>query len=189
MISPMANRTPDELTAGLDHVRSSPADGGTLELIVARPDVAAREILGSAQVDLGLGLVGDNWLERGSRHTEDGSAEPGKQLNVMNARVAELVAGPEPERRALAGDQLHVDLDLSEANLPAGTRLTIGEAIIEVTPDPHRGCAKFTQRFGLDAMRFVNSPIGRELRLRGLCARVVQPGTIHAGDTITVSRP
>jgi hypothetical protein len=185
----MANRTSDELTAGLERVRSSPADGGTLELIVARPDVTTREILGSAQVDLEVGLVGDNWLERGSRHTDDGSAEPGKQLNVINARVAELVAGPDPDRRALAGDQLHVDLDISEANLPAGTLLTIGDAVIEITPDPHRGCAKFTQRFGLDAMRFVNSPVGRELRLRGLCARVVRPGTIHAGDTITVTRP
>lgn len=185
----MAHLTPDELAAGLDHIRSSPADTGTLELIVARPDDEAREILGSAELDLAVGLVGDNWLERGSRHTEDGSAEPGKQLNVINARAASLVAGPEADRRALAGDQLHLDLDLSEANLPAGTRLTIGGAVIEVTPDPHRGCAKFTKRFGLDAMRFVNSPVGRELRLRGLCARVVEPGTIHAGDEVTVTRP
>jgi hypothetical protein len=185
----MAHLTPDELGAGLDHIRSSPTDTGVLELIVARPDVETREILGSGELDLDVGLVGDNWLERGSRHTDDGSAEPGKQLNVINARVAELVAGPEADRRALAGDQLHLDLDLSEANLPPGTRLAIGGAVIEITPDPHRGCAKFTKRFGLDAMRFVNSEVGRDLRLRGLCARVVQPGTIHAGDEVTVTRP
>jgi hypothetical protein len=185
----MSNLTTDALTDGLDEIRASPSDQGTLELIVARPDVTIREVLGAAQLDLEVGLVGDNWLERGSRHTDDGSAEPGKQLNVINSRVATLVAGPEADRRALAGDQLHVDLDLSEQNLPPGSRLAIGDAVIEVTPDPHRGCAKFTQRFGLDAMRFVNSEVGRELRLRGLCARVVQPGTIRAGDTIVVSRP
>ena len=185
----MSNLTTDALTDGLDLVRSSPSDQGTVELIVARPDVATREVLGAAQLDLEIGLVGDNWLERGSRHTDDGSPEAGKQLNVINSRLAALVAGPDVDRRALAGDQLHVDLDLSEANLPAGSRLTIGDAVIEVTPDPHRGCAKFTRRFGLDAMRFVNSEVGRELRLRGLCARVVQSGTIHAGDTVVVTRP
>ena len=90
----------------------------------------------------------------------------------------------DPDRRVLAGDQLHVDLDLSEANLPPGTRLALGTAVIEVTPEPHRGCAKFVERFGRDAMRFVNSPIGRELRLRGLNARVVVPGTVRPGDEI-----
>jgi len=187
----MAHLTPDELAAGLDHVRSSPTDDGTLELIVARPDLGRREVLGSGTLDLAVGLVGDNWLERGSRHTDDGSAIPNMQLNVINARLAALVAGPDgdADRRALAGDQLHLDLDLSTANLPAGTRLAIGDAVIEVTPDPHTGCAKFTQRFGLDAMRFVNSPSGKELRLRGLCARVVQPGTIRVGDTVAVDRP
>lgn len=187
----MAHRTPDELAAGLDHVRSSPTEDGTLELIVARPDVGRREVLGSGTLDLAVGLVGDNWLERGSRHTDDGSAIPTMQLNVINARLAALVAGPDgdADRRALAGDQLHLDLDLSTANLPAGTRLAIGDAVIEVTPDPHTGCAKFTQRFGLDAMRFVNAPTGKELRLRGLCARVIVPGTIRVGDTVAVTRP
>jgi hypothetical protein len=191
MMRAMAHLTSDQLEAGLDQVRSSPTDAGSLDLIVARPDVEIREILGSATLDLEVGLVGDNWLERGSRNTDDGSAEPGKQLNVINARLAALVAGPgaDAARRALAGDQLHLDLDLSDGNLPAGTRLAIGDAVIEITPDPHRGCAKFTQRFGLDAMRFVNSDVGRELRLRGLCARVVQSGTIRAGDEVTVTRP
>ena len=185
----MAQLATPQLEEGLDHVRSSPTDMGTLDLIVARPATGEREVLAEGQLDLDLGLVGDNWRERGSRHTEDGSAERDKQLNVINARLAALVAGEDPDRRALAGDQLHVDLDLSIENLPAGSRLHLGEAVIEITPSPHTGCAKFTQRFGLDALRFVNSPAGKELRLRGLCARVVVPGTIRQGDQVVVERP
>jgi hypothetical protein len=185
----MAHLITTELADGLDHVRSSPADDGTLELVVARPADGERRVLGEATLDLEVGLVGDNWLTRGSRHTPDGSAVPGQQLNVINSRLAVLVAGEDTDARALVGDQLHLDLDLSVANLPAGSRLAIGEAVIEVTPDPHTGCAKFTRRFGLDAMRFVNSTVGKELRLRGLCARVVVPGTIRVGDAIAVTRP
>ena len=190
MILGMAHLSTTELEDRLDHLRSSPTDAGTLELVVARPAEGERRVLGEASLDLSVGLVGDNWLARGSRHTPDGSAQPDKQLNVINARLARLVAGDEVDRRALAGDQLHVDLDLSVENLPAGTRLAIGDtAVIEVTPDPHNGCAKFTQRFGLDAMRFVNSPVGKQLRLRGLCARVVVQGPIRPGDTVVVARP
>ena len=115
--------------------------------------------------------------------TSDGSAHPGMQLNVINARLSALVA-VDPDRRALAGDQLHVDLDLSEANLPPGTRLAVGSAVIEVTPEPHRGCPKFVARFGREAMRFVNSPVGSALRLRGLNAKVVEAGTVRPGDEI-----
>ena len=185
----MAHLITTELDDGLDHVRSSPAVDGTLELVVARPADGERRVLGEATLDPEVGLVGDNWLTRGSRHTPDGSAVPGQQLNVINSRLAVLVAGEDTDARALVGDQLHLDLDLSVANLPAGSRLAIGEAVIEVTPDPHTGCAKFTRRFGLDAMRFVNSAVGKELRLRGLCARVVVPGTIRVGDAVAVTRP
>jgi MOSC domain-containing protein YiiM len=182
------NLTTTELEAGLDHVRAAPRDAGTLALIVARPSRGEREVLPSATLDLEQGLVGDSWLARGSRSTPDRSADPLMQLNVMNVRAADLVAGTR-DRVPLAGNQLYLDLDLSVANVPAGARLTIGEAVIEVTPEPHTGCAKFTQRFGLDAMRFVNSPLGKELRLRGLCARVVVPGTITVGDEVHVTRP
>ena len=88
------------------------------------------------------------------------------------------------ERWQLAGDQLFVELDLSEENLPAGTRLEIGSAVIEVTEQPHTGCKKFAARFGNDAQKFVMTPVGRQMRLRGMCARVVQPGTIQRGDTV-----
>jgi hypothetical protein len=178
-----------ELEATLDHLRAAPSTTGTLECIVGRPAIDERLVLDSGELDLDRGLVGDNWFERGSRHTDDGSAEVDKQLNVMGIRIAELIARSR-DRVPLAGDQLYLDLDLSIANLPAGSRLSIGDtAVIEVTPAPHTGCAKFTQRFGLDAMRFVNSPLGKELRLRGLCAKVVEPGTITTGDTVVVDRP
>jgi hypothetical protein len=152
-------------------------------MVVRRPTTGEREVLDEGTLHPTEGLVGDGWSTRGSSRTADGSAHPGMQLNVINVRLSALVAG-DPGRQALSGDQLHVDLDLSEANLPPGTRLALGSAVIEVTPEPHRGCAKFVERFGRDAMRFVNSPLGRELRLRGLNARVIEAGTVRPGDEI-----
>lgn len=173
----------EQLEQGLDHIRRAPADEGILEMIVRRPQVDAREELLEAFLDLDEGLAGDNWRTRGSKKTADGSAHPEMQLNIMSARVVDLVAGSKA-RWSLAGDQLYIDLDLSAENLPPGTRLAIGSAIIEVTTVPHAGCIKFRDRFGLDALTFVNSPIGKQMRLRGLNARVVQPGTIRVGDVV-----
>jgi hypothetical protein len=172
-----------ELEAGLDHVRAAPADSGTLELIVCRPAKGQREVLTEGTLDLVTGLTGDNWKARGSTSTPDGAAHPDAQITMMNARAALLVAG-HPDRRPLAGDQLYADLDISVANLPPGTRLALGSAVIEVTGKPHLGCFKFLARFGRDAMKFVNCRAGRELRLRGLNAKVVVPGTIRTGDVI-----
>ena len=173
----------DQLEAGLDEIRRAPKDRGTLELIVRRPATGAREVVPEAQLDLRAGLIGDNWAARGSRSTPDGSADPEMQLNVMSARVVALLAQTR-ERWPLAGDQLFLDFDLRVENLAPGTRLAIGDAVIEVTAVPHTGCAKFTERYGLAAMKFVNSPLGRELRMRGLNAKVVQPGTVRAGDPV-----
>lgn len=175
--------TRTEIETGLDPIRQSPADGGVLELIVSRPATGRREVLPLAELDLTHGLVGDNWRARGSRSTPDGAAQPDRQLTVMNARAITLLARTR-DRWPLAGDQLYVDLDLSAANLPPGTHLALGAAVIEVTAVPHTGCAKFTQRFGADAMKFVNSPTGRALNLRGINARVVQPGAIRTGDVV-----
>ncbi len=170
-----------ELEAGLDEIRQSPRDEGVLALIVRRPQTDAREVLTEGELHLVEGLVGDSWRLRSSSRTEDGSAHPDMQLNIMNARAIALVAQTK-DRWPLAGDQLFLDLDLSADNLPAGTRLALGSAVIEVTPQPHTGCKKFVARFGLDAMKFVNSPVGRQLHLRGINAKVVQPGVIRVGD-------
>jgi hypothetical protein len=177
------HRTTADLEAALDGIRAAPADRGRVELVVRRPSPGEREVLAAGELHPVHGLVGDGWARRGSRRTPDGSAHPDMQLNVINARLSRFVA-VDPERRALAGDQLHLDLDLSVANLPPGTRLALGTAVIEVTEIPHTGCAKFVERFGRDAMRFVNSPLGRDLRLRGLNAKVVQAGTVRPGDEV-----
>jgi MOSC domain-containing protein YiiM len=179
----MTHAAAAELEVHLDHIRLSPADEGTVELIVRRPGVDEREVLDEAVLDPAEGLVGDHWRVRGSGRTEDGSAHPDMQLTLMNVRAVAAVAG-ERERWALAGDQLYVDLDLGTDNLPPGTRLAVGSAVIEVTDQLHTGCAKFTARFGSDAIRFVNKGPGRELRLRGMYARVVEGGTVRAGDAI-----
>ena len=171
------------LEAGLPHVLRSPADHGRVELIVRRPAVGERETLEEGVLDLIEGLVGDNWLERGSTSMPDGSANPKAQLTLMNARVAALVAG-DAGRVPLAGDQLFVDLDLRAANVPPGTRLALGSAVVEVSEVPHLGCQKFMARFGKDAHRFVSSKQNRELNLRGVNAFVVQAGTVRAGDVV-----
>jgi hypothetical protein len=172
----MEHATREELLGGLDHVRAAPADAGTVELIVRRPAEDEREVLDEADLDTVIGLVGDRW-PLGSSPTND------TQLTVMSSRVAQLVARSR-ERWALAGDQLYVDLDLSVENLPAGTRLEVGSAVIEVSDVPHTGCAKFSARFGSEAVKFANKSPGRELRIRGMNARVVQAGIVRLGDTI-----
>jgi hypothetical protein len=177
----MRHLTMEELEAGLDRIRSAPADEGVIELIVRRPAVDARELLDVGELDPAHGLVGDTWRTRGSSRTPDGTSHPDKQLNIMSSRAVALVAQSR-DRWALAGDQLFIDMDLSAGNLPPGTRLALGSALIEITAPPHTGCDKFVSRFGVDAMKFVNSAIGRELHLRGVNARVVQAGTIRLGD-------
>jgi MOSC domain-containing protein YiiM len=173
--------TREQLEAGLEHIRQAPAEAGELRMIVRRPAVDEREVLETAELCTEEGLRGDTWANRPSPRTEHGGAHPDMQLNIMNARATALIAGAE-ERWPLAGDQLYLDMDLSEDNLPPGTRLALGEAIIEVTDQPHLGCQKFKARFGEDALRFVNSETGKRLHLRGINARVVQAGSIRRGD-------
>jgi hypothetical protein len=150
------NRTLADLEACLDYVRQSPRDTGRLELLVCRPDVDSREVLDEGRLDRVHGFVGDNWSVRGSSSKLDRSSDPNKQITIMNARVIAVLAGGK-ERWPVAGDQLFVDFDLSASNIPPGTRIQIGSAVLEVTASPHRGCQKFTARFGMNAPAFVNS--------------------------------
>lgn len=174
--------TTAELEAALDHLRDAPKDEGVVHLIVRRPRVDEREVLDEAELDPVQGLIGDSWCYRGSSKTADGGPHPEMQINIMNSRVTALVA-QEKSRWSLAGDQLYIDMDLSKENLPAGTRLEIGSAVLEVSALPHTGCTKFVSRFGMDAMKFVNSTVGKELCLRGINAKVVQAGVVRLGAT------
>jgi hypothetical protein len=167
----------------LDHIRAAPREHGQVELIVRRPAVDEREIVDLAVLDTTYGLVEDSWFTRGSSRTPDGSANPDSQVTLINTRVLRAIE-PDPDRWPLAGDQLYVDFDLSVDALPPGSRLAIGSAVIEVSEQPHTGCAKFSARFGSDALRWINSPTGRAHRMRGMNARVVQGGTVRPGDLI-----
>lgn len=174
--------TMPELEAALDHLRAAPKNDGVVELIVRRPRVDHREVLEQAELDPVQGLLGDSWSMRPSSKTPDNSPHPEMQINIMNSRVTALVA-QEKERWPLAGDQLYIDMDLSKENLPAGTQIAIGSAVLEVSALPHTGCHKFVARFGAEAMKFVNSPVGRELCLRGINARIIKGGVIQVGQT------
>ncbi len=177
----MRHLTIAQLESGLAEVRRSPKGQGVLEMIVRRPQTGNRELLDEATLSLESGLVGDNWR---ARTAGPAPAHPDRQLAIMNARAAMLVANTK-DRWQLAGDQLYIDLDLSPGHLPPGTRLSIGSAIVEVTGEPHLGCKKFIERFGKDAMRFVNSPVGKSLNLRGLFARVIEPGVVQLGSIVS----
>jgi hypothetical protein len=178
----VAFATTDQLDAHLTGIEAAPREVGTVELIVRRPSNGEREVLDRGRLEPGVGLVGDNYVTRGSRETDDGRAHPLAELNLMGARALAAVAGDDRHRWALAGDQLIVDFDLSADHLPPGTRLQVGTAVIEVTTKPHNGCAKFAARFGREAARWVNQR--KDLRLRGINAVVVTAGEVVAGDAI-----
>ncbi len=180
----MPHRTLADLEPHLDHLQAAPTDEGQLAMVVCRQGVARRRLLDEGRIDRELGLVGDDWSTRPTR-APGGLPDRDKQVTVMSARMVALLDGS-PQRQALAGDQLYVDLDLSADNLPPGARIAIGEAVLEVTDKAHLGCAKFVRYFGEEAMRFVNGRVGRRLRLRGLNTRVVTPGTVRPGDRVTV---
>ena len=176
--------TTAQLTEQLDHLRAAPSAIGTVELVTRRPADGAREILAEGVLDVLEGMVGDNWLSRATSRAIEAGRHWEAQVTVMSHRMVSLLATT-PEDQALAGDQIYVDLDISVANLPPGDRIALGAtAVLEVTRKPHNGCRQFTDRFGEEAMRFVNSPVGKELRLRGFNARVVAGGVVRPGDKV-----
>ena len=183
MIVEVKHLTLAQLEAGLEEICQSPRTEGLLEMIVRRPCTGERDVLNEGLLDLAEGLVGDSWSTRNRSRNSASPSFRDMQLTLMNSRVIALVA-QEKTRWPLAGDQLFIDFDLSGENAPAGTHLGVGSAIIEVTAPPHTGCKKFMARFGLEALNFVNSPIGRRLNLRGINAKVVQPGVIRVHDFV-----
>lgn len=175
--------TTKQLEEGLDLIKKSPNDNTLVDMIVCRPTEGNRKILLDGFLDKGKGLIGDNWIDRGSSKTPDGCSHPDMELNIMNSRSIALIA-QQKNRWPLAGDQLFIDMNLSDKNITRGTRLSLGDAIIEVTAIPHNGCKKFTDRFGIDAVKFVNSTIGKELHLRGINAKIIKSGKIKVGDIV-----
>lgn len=179
----MEHLNTQQLEQGLDHIKQSPKEEGAIELIVRRPKENEREVLEEAEISVELGVVGDNWKTRGSSRTKDGFGHPEMQINIMNSRIVALIA-QNKDRWSLAGDQFYVDFDLSDDNIPPGTQLALGTAIVERTAIPHLGCKKFVARFGMDAMVFVNSKQGKALNLRGVNVKVVRSGVVKAGDVL-----
>ena len=181
-----AHATAAQLAAGLEAVRLAPSDLGRLELIVSRPAPGERRRLDVGRLDFVHGLLGDSWHQRPSSKMPDGGPNPYAQVTVMGVRAVRLLSASEdPDRWALAGDQLFVDFDFSEETLPVGSRVAVGDALLLVTAEPHLGCGKFARRFGVDALKAVNSDEGRALRLRGLNARVLEGEDIQVGDSVT----
>lgn len=179
----MDDPTTSDLADSTDAIRATPKDGATIELIVRRPGLGEREVLTEATLDPVLGLVGDDWVRRGSGRTPDGSPDPESQLTIMNTRV---LAAFEPDRSRwpLAGDQLYADMDLGFPNLPIGSHLAVGDAEVVVTTKPHLGCAKFAGWYGAPARAWLASQDGLDLRMRGVYVRIVRGGTVRTGDSI-----
>ena len=174
--------TRDELDSRWDELRALDAHEGTLELIVVRPSEGERALPSTAELSLEDGLVGDRWRSSAHIH-EDGTVSRENQLTLASTRMLALIA--EPDRWPLSGDNLLVDMGLDMESLPIGSRLAIGdEVVVQISEIPHTGCAKFSARFGSDALKFINSPEGRLLRLRGVNAHVIEPGRVSTGDAI-----
>jgi MOSC domain-containing protein YiiM len=176
--------TTEEIEAELPNVLASPQDHGKLDVIVIRPESGQREVRQMVYLSPEGGVQGDRWANVNGKLDADGVSDArAQQVSLMNARLLRLIAGDE-DRMALAGDNLIVDFDLSEANLPVGQKLAVGEALIQISDKSHTGCGKFNERFGPDALRFINAKQRRHLRLRGLYARVLQAGNVRVGDAI-----
>ncbi|MGH2784053.1 MAG: MOSC domain-containing protein [Actinomycetota bacterium] len=176
-MDPTRFRSLDALEAGFATMPGSPADLGALTAVVSRTELGHFANVEPVRLTPEHGVPGDAWVRKEGATLES-------QITVMRTGVAQLIANGRP--LAVFGDNLFMDLDLSVENLPPGSRVTIGGSLLEVAAKDHKGCKKFSARFGLDALRFVSTPQGRRLRFRGLYLMVVEPGEIAPGDTVTV---
>ena len=179
----------EELEAGIKFILESPKDNGKLELIVIRPDVEQRKILSTGELSTVEGLVGDSWIKRPDSKTPDKKPRLGTQITIMNSRVTSLITKKlyksekeKFEKWSLAGDQFFVDMDLSYDNLPPGTKLSLGNAEIEISSDPHNGCEKFKNWYGKDARDFVNSEMGKKHNFRGIQGKVIKNGSVGINE-------
>ena len=167
----------EQLAAAAEQALSAPSDVGTIDMLVVRREVDAREIRQEVYVSPEGGIEGDRWVQKSHNDPENLA-----QIAVINTRFLQQIAGDDPERMALAGDNIVVDMNLSEANLPIGTKVRVGQVLCEVTSKPHLGCAKLSRRFGQDVLRFVNQKENRPLKLRGIYLRALEAGVIRVGD-------
>ncbi len=173
-----------ELAAGLPEILKSPKDRGPIESITVRPASEQRRTVNSVAISLAGGVEGDHWAQGCWKSTDAGKPHPDVQICMMNSRCIDLIAG-DKDNWAPAGDNLFIDMDLTPENLPPGTRIAMGTAILEITDTAHKGCAKFIERYGRDACVFVNVGDGDRYKLRGIYGRVVQDGVLSVGDLAT----
>jgi hypothetical protein len=176
--------TQQEIDRRMSWVLESPSDHGSVSLIVVRPQTDQRDVIGQAHFSAEAGVAGDNWQHDCWKRLADGRSDPNVQVAIMNARMIEVLTGDQAHW-PLAGDQLFVDFDLSTTNLSPGDRLQVGDAMLEITAEPHRGCGKFKQRFGEAALQYVNSAYGDDHRLRGVYAKIIVAGKVEAGDVVS----
>ncbi|MEL6345277.1 MAG: MOSC domain-containing protein [Myxococcota bacterium] len=177
-------KTLNQLLVALSALPQAPADAGALRRIVVRPGRGTRETPDDVVLDPETGIDGDRWRERAARY---GARYAERQVTLIRADVARVLT--EPIDAKWTGDNFHVDIDLSTHNLPAGSRLQIGDhAVIEISTKPHSGCKRFRERFGDDAARVNSHPDVRDQRIRGALARVIVGGHVKTGDRIQVVR-
>lgn len=169
-----------DLETILEDVRNSPTEVGKILLIAVRPANGERLVVDQARMSTETGLEGDNWLDRSA---DKDNVSRHNQLTLMNSRFADAIT-PDGKGWELAGDQLYVDFDISLENAPAGTLLQVGGATIRISEEPHTGCAKFVRRFGREMLKMTQTDVGKDLRLRGVNASVIESGTVCTGDSI-----
>ncbi|MEM6942438.1 MAG: MOSC domain-containing protein [Pseudomonadota bacterium] len=177
------HRTRAELEAALPLILAAPKDGGRLDMIVSRPAPGERTLPQRARLTAEGGVEGDHWAKGCWLSLDDGTPHPDVQICLMMSRMIRAIAGEEAHWPP-AGDNLFIDMDLTPANTPPGTRLALGSVEMVVTPEPHNGCEAFIERFGREACVFVNTGPGKTHRLRGIYCRVTKDGDISVGDSL-----